>query len=101
MHYVLQAFQHEIGLNQSRLEEISEHAQVLMQRSDPLDSTIIQEDMDELLRYSSEVFDQVGRFQRKLERLSIEQVGQNYKHIPYLSSDRFLVENSYMQCQLP
>ena len=73
--YLLQAFQREIKLNHSRLEEISEHAQILMQRSDPLDSVIIQTEMDELHRYSMEVFDQVGRFQRKLERLSIAQVG--------------------------
>ena len=46
-----------------------------MQRSDPHDSAVIQEEMDELQRYSVEVFDRVRKFQRKLERLSMAQVG--------------------------
>ncbi|XP_022095690.1 nesprin-1-like isoform X2 [Acanthaster planci] len=69
----MMAFQHEIELNRPRLQEIVEHAQVLMQRSDPHDSAFIQEEMDELQRYSVEVFDRVRKFQRKLERLSMAQ----------------------------
>ena len=72
--YTLQAFQHEIDLNQSRLEVIDDAARMLMQKCDPNDSATIQDDMDELHRYAQEVFARVGKFQRKLQRISQAQV---------------------------
>ncbi|XP_033126157.1 nesprin-1-like isoform X2 [Anneissia japonica] len=69
----IKAFQHEIDLNQSRIDDINSSAQILMQRCDPNDAVIIQESLDELHRYCEEVFSRVDRFQRKLQRISMAQ----------------------------
>ena len=72
--FFIQAFQHEIQLNQSRLEVLDDAARMLMQKCDSNDAANIQDDMDELHRYAQEVFARVGKFQRKLQRLSSAQV---------------------------
>ncbi|XP_071479137.1 nesprin-1-like [Diadema antillarum] len=66
----MKAFQHEIELNQVRLDEIDSYARSLMQRCDQNDAAEIQEEMDELRRYADEVFARVSKFQRKLERIT-------------------------------
>ena len=49
-----------------------------MQKCDPNDAANIQDDMDELHRYAQEVFARVGKFQRKLQRISSAQVSLGY-----------------------
>ncbi|XP_030855590.1 nesprin-1 isoform X4 [Strongylocentrotus purpuratus] len=66
----MKAFQHEIELNQSRLDEIDGYARNLMQRCDANDAAQIQEEMDDLRGYADEVFARVSKFQRKLERIT-------------------------------
>ncbi|PIK52714.1 putative nesprin-1 isoform X3 [Apostichopus japonicus] len=70
----MKAFQQEIELNRSRMDEIDDFSKGLMQRCDPSDAATIQEDLDDLHRYADEVFARVSRFQKKLQRLSFAEL---------------------------
>ncbi|XP_063958479.1 nesprin-1-like [Lytechinus pictus] len=85
----MKAFQHEIELNQSRLDEIDGYAHNLMQRCDANDAVQIQEEMDDLRGYADEVFARVSKFQRKLERITATE-GES-SSIPF---DYFMVGNT-------
>ncbi|XP_030855588.1 nesprin-1 isoform X2 [Strongylocentrotus purpuratus] len=85
----MKAFQHEIELNQSRLDEIDGYARNLMQRCDANDAAQIQEEMDDLRGYADEVFARVSKFQRKLERITATEGDSSA--IPF---DYFMVGNT-------
>ncbi|XP_052391485.1 nesprin-1 isoform X1 [Carassius gibelio] len=67
----LKAFQQEIVLNTGKMESVFGQGEVLMEKSEPLDAAVIEEELDELQRYSREVFGRVERYYRKLTRLPL------------------------------
>ncbi|KAF5914827.1 hypothetical protein HPG69_010893 [Diceros bicornis minor] len=67
----LKAFQQEISLNHSKIEQIIAQGEQLIEKSEPLDAAIIEEELDELRRYCQEVFGRVERYHKKLIRLPL------------------------------
>ncbi|XP_045150652.1 nesprin-1 [Echinops telfairi] len=67
----LKAFQREISLNHSKIEQIIAQGEQLIEKSEPLDAAIIEEELDELRRYCQEVFGRVERYHQKLIRLPL------------------------------
>ncbi|KAM5228786.1 nesprin-1 isoform 5-T5 [Ctenodactylus gundi] len=67
----LKAFQQEISLNHSKIEQIIAQGEQLMEKSEPLDAAVIEEELDELQRYCQEVFGRVERYHKKLIRLPL------------------------------
>ncbi|XP_048062412.1 nesprin-1 isoform X1 [Megalobrama amblycephala] len=67
----LKAFQQEISLNMGKMESVFGQGEVLMEKSEPLDAAVIEEELDELQRYCREVFGRVERYYRKLTRLPL------------------------------
>ncbi|TSO25166.1 Nesprin-1 [Bagarius yarrelli] len=65
----LRAFQHEISLNTTKIEHILQHGEALIEKSEPLDAAVIEEELEELQRYYQEVFGRVERYYKKLIRL--------------------------------
>ncbi|XP_041420363.1 nesprin-1-like isoform X1 [Xenopus laevis] len=65
----LKAFQQEISLNNSKIDQIIAHGEHLIEKSEPLDAAVIEEELDELRRYCLEVFGCVERYHKKLIRL--------------------------------
>uniref|UniRef100_A0AAY5EIT2 KASH domain-containing protein n=1 Tax=Electrophorus electricus TaxID=8005 RepID=A0AAY5EIT2_ELEEL len=65
----LRAFQHEIELNSGKMASVFKQGEALMEKSEPLDAAVIDEELDELQRYCREVFGRVERYYRKLTRL--------------------------------
>ncbi|XP_016067047.1 PREDICTED: nesprin-1-like isoform X3 [Miniopterus natalensis] len=65
----LKAFQQEISLNHSKIEQIIAQGEQLIEKSEPLDAAVIEEELDELRRYCQEVFGRVERYHKKLIRL--------------------------------
>ncbi|KTG06491.1 hypothetical protein cypCar_00011069 [Cyprinus carpio] len=67
----LKAFQQEISLNMGKMESVFGQGEVLMEKSEPLDAAVIEEELDELQRYCREVFGRVERYYQKLTRLPL------------------------------
>ncbi|XP_036078730.1 nesprin-1 isoform X13 [Rousettus aegyptiacus] len=67
----LKAFQQEIALNHGKIDQIIAQGEQLMEKSEPLDAAVIQEELDELRRYCQEVFGRVERYHKKLTRLPL------------------------------
>ncbi|XP_055981911.1 nesprin-1 isoform X7 [Sorex fumeus] len=67
----LKAFQQEISLNHNKIEQIIAQGEQLMEKSEPLDAAVIEEELDELRRYCQEVFGRVERYHKKLIRLPL------------------------------
>uniref|UniRef100_A0AAY5EGI0 KASH domain-containing protein n=1 Tax=Electrophorus electricus TaxID=8005 RepID=A0AAY5EGI0_ELEEL len=67
----LRAFQQEISLNTSKIEHIFHHGEALIEKSEPLDASVIEEELEELQRYCQEVFGRVERYYKKLIRLPL------------------------------
>ncbi|KAG7250453.1 hypothetical protein CRUP_019181, partial [Coryphaenoides rupestris] len=65
----LRAFQQEICLNAGKMEMVLRQGEGLMEKSEPLDSAVIEEELEELRRYCQEVFGRVDRYYKKLTRL--------------------------------
>ncbi|XP_037393333.1 nesprin-1 isoform X3 [Pygocentrus nattereri] len=67
----LKAFQQEIELNTGKIGSVFSQGEALMEKSEPLDAAVIEEELDELQRYCREVFGRVERYYRKLTRLPL------------------------------
>ncbi|XP_074043952.1 nesprin-1 isoform X5 [Macrotis lagotis] len=67
----LRAFQQEISLNHHKIEQIIVQGEQLIEKSEPLDAAVIEEELDELRRYCQEVFGRVERYHKKLIRLPL------------------------------
>ncbi|XP_008578910.1 PREDICTED: nesprin-1 isoform X2 [Galeopterus variegatus] len=67
----LKAFQQEISLNHSKIEQIIAQGEQLIEKNEPLDAAVIEEELDELRRYCQEVFGRVERYHKKLIRLPL------------------------------
>ncbi|XP_060722109.1 nesprin-1 isoform X2 [Tachysurus vachellii] len=67
----LRAFQQEIDLNSVKIGSVFSQGEALMEKSEPLDAAVIEEELDELQRYCREVFGRVDRYYRKLTRLPL------------------------------
>ncbi|XP_030905633.2 nesprin-1 isoform X2 [Melopsittacus undulatus] len=67
----LKAFQQEISLNNSKIEQIIVQGEQLIEKTEPMDAAVIEEELDELRRYCQEVFGRVERYHKKLIRLPL------------------------------
>ncbi|XP_041108343.1 nesprin-1 isoform X15 [Polyodon spathula] len=67
----LRAFQQEISLNTGKIEQIFQQGELLIEKSEPLDAAVIEEELEELQRYCQEVFGRVERYYKKLIRLPL------------------------------
>ncbi|XP_052352542.1 nesprin-1-like isoform X4 [Oncorhynchus keta] len=72
----LRAFQQEISLTTGKVEHIFHQGEVLLQKSEPLDAAVIEDELEELRRYYQEVFGRVERYYKKLIRLPL--TGEEY-----------------------
>lgn len=80
-----QAFQQEIGLNSGKLELVFRQGEALIEKSEPLDAAVIEEELEELQRYCHEVFGRVERYYKKLTRLPVSEDTHNKTHNKQLS----------------
>ncbi|XP_057678025.1 nesprin-1 isoform X5 [Corythoichthys intestinalis] len=67
----LKAFQQEINLNMGKIELVFRQGDSLIEKSEPLDAAVIEEELEELQRYYQEVFGRVNRYYKKLTRLPL------------------------------
>uniref|UniRef100_UPI003AAF302D nesprin-1-like n=1 Tax=Centroberyx gerrardi TaxID=166262 RepID=UPI003AAF302D len=67
----LRAFQQEISLTTAKIEHIFHQGEALIEKSEPLDAAVIEEELEELQRYCQEVFGRVERYYKKLIRLPL------------------------------
>ncbi|TRY83468.1 hypothetical protein DNTS_016212, partial [Danionella cerebrum] len=67
----LRAFQQEITLNTGKVELIFQQGEALLEKSEPIDAAVIEEELEELQRYCQEVFGRVERYYKKLIRLPL------------------------------
>ncbi|KAM4679141.1 nesprin-1 isoform 4-T5 [Amazona ochrocephala] len=67
----LKAFQQEISLNNNKIEQIIVQGEQLIEKTEPMDAAVIEEELDELRRYCQEVFGRVERYHKKLIRLPL------------------------------
>ncbi|XP_055362111.1 nesprin-1 isoform X16 [Betta splendens] len=67
----LRAFQQEICLNTGKIELVFRQGEALIEKSEPLDAAVIEEELEELQRYCQEVFGRVDRYYKKLTRLPL------------------------------
>ena len=58
-------------MNRNKIEQIVAQGEQLIEKSEPLDATFIEEELDELRRYCQEVFGRVERYHKKLIRLPV------------------------------
>uniref|UniRef100_A0A4W5RRV1 Spectrin repeat containing, nuclear envelope 1b n=1 Tax=Hucho hucho TaxID=62062 RepID=A0A4W5RRV1_9TELE len=68
----LRAFQQEISLTTGKVEHIIHQGEVLLEKSEPLDAAVIEEELEELRRYYQEVFGRVENYYKKLIRLPVK-----------------------------
>lgn len=61
-----QGFQQEITLNTNKIDQLIVFGEQLIQKSEPLDAVLIEDELEELHRYCQEVFGRVSRFHRRL-----------------------------------
>lgn len=57
-----------------KMESVFGQGEVLMEKSEPLDAAVIEEELDELQRYCREVFGRVERYYKKLTRLPVRYI---------------------------
>ncbi|XP_065694805.1 nesprin-2 isoform X2 [Patagioenas fasciata] len=62
----LNGFQQEITLNTNKIDQLIVFGEQLIQKSEPLDATLIEDELEELHRYCQEVFGRVARFHQRL-----------------------------------
>ncbi|XP_028460256.1 nesprin-1 isoform X2 [Perca flavescens] len=67
----LKAFQQEIYLNTGKIDLVFRQGEALIEKSEPLDAAVIEEELEELQRYYQEVFGRVDRYYKKLTRLPL------------------------------
>uniref|UniRef100_A0A3Q3DGG5 KASH domain-containing protein n=1 Tax=Hippocampus comes TaxID=109280 RepID=A0A3Q3DGG5_HIPCM len=67
----LKAFQQEIHLNMGKIELVFRQGDALIEKSEPLDAAVIEEELEELQRYYQEVFGRVNRYYKKLTRFPL------------------------------
>ncbi|XP_061667964.1 nesprin-1 isoform X8 [Syngnathoides biaculeatus] len=67
----LEAFQQEIHLNMGKIDMVFRQGDALIEKSEPLDAAVIEEELNELQRYYQEVFGCVNRYYKKLTRLPL------------------------------
>ncbi|XP_051578196.1 nesprin-1-like isoform X9 [Myxocyprinus asiaticus] len=67
----LRAFQQEITLNTAKIDHIFQQGEALVEKSEPIDAAVIEEELEELQRYCQEVFGRVERYYKKLIRLPL------------------------------
>lgn len=67
----IQAFQQEITLNTGKIDHIFQQGEALLEKSEPIDAAVIEEELEELQRYCQEVFGRVERYYKKLIRLPV------------------------------
>lgn len=70
-HLIPQSFQQEISLTTAKIEHIFHQGEALIEKSEPLDAAVIEEELEELQRYCQEVFGRVERYYKKLIRLPV------------------------------
>ncbi|CAB1340090.1 unnamed protein product, partial [Coregonus sp. 'balchen'] len=70
----LKAFQQEISLNTGQIELVFRQGEALIEKSEPLDGAVLEEELEELQRYWQEVFGRVDRYYKKLTRLPVSNV---------------------------
>lgn len=71
-----QSFQQEISLTTAKIEHIFHQGEALIEKSEPLDAAVIEEELEELQRYCQEVFGRVERYYKKLIRLPVRSVNE-------------------------
>lgn len=74
----LQSFQQEISLTTAKIEHIFHQGEALIEKSEPLDAAVIEEELEELQRYCQEVFGRVERYYKKLIRLPVRHARKFY-----------------------
>uniref|UniRef100_A0A8C8R8W1 KASH domain-containing protein n=1 Tax=Pelusios castaneus TaxID=367368 RepID=A0A8C8R8W1_9SAUR len=62
----LKGFQQEITLNTNKIDQLIDFGEQLIQKSEPMDATLIEEELEELHKYCQEVFGRVSRFHQRL-----------------------------------
>ncbi|XP_045143740.1 nesprin-2 isoform X2 [Echinops telfairi] len=62
----LNGFQQEITLNTNKIDQLIVFGEQLIQKSEPLDAVLIEDELEEVHRYCQEVFGRVSRFHRRL-----------------------------------
>ncbi|KAM5273601.1 nesprin-2 [Ctenodactylus gundi] len=62
----LNGFQQEITLNTNKIDQLIVFGEQLIQKSEPLDAVLIEDELEELHRYCQEVFGRVARFHQRL-----------------------------------
>ncbi|XP_010221465.1 PREDICTED: nesprin-2 [Tinamus guttatus] len=62
----LNGFQQEITLNTNKIDQLIVFGEQLIQKSEPMDAILIEDELEELHRYCQEVFGRVARFHRRL-----------------------------------
>ncbi|XP_039603730.1 nesprin-1-like isoform X8 [Polypterus senegalus] len=67
----LRAFQEEIALNRGKIDHIFQQGELLIEKNEPLDAAVIEEELEEVQRYCDEVFGRVERYYKKLMRLPL------------------------------
>ncbi|XP_051003413.1 nesprin-2 [Acomys russatus] len=78
----LNGFQQEITLNTNKIDQLIVFGEQLIQKSEPLDAELIEDELEELHRYCQEVFGRVSRFHRRLT-----------SHAPGLEDEKEASEN--------
>ncbi|XP_064420837.1 nesprin-2 [Latimeria chalumnae] len=62
----LNAFQQEITLNTNKIDQLIVFGEQLIQKSEPMDAVLIEDELEELHSYCQEVFGRVDRFHQRL-----------------------------------
>ncbi|KAM6130878.1 nesprin-2 [Pterocles gutturalis] len=62
----LNGFQQEITLNTNKIDQLIVFGEQLIQKSEPLDAALIEDELEELHKYCQEVFGRVARFHQRL-----------------------------------
>ena len=93
-----QAFQQEISLNWGRLEVVLQRGEQLMEKSEPLDATVIEDELEELQRYCQEVVSRVERYYSKLQRLPVNTTHTHtHTHMAYVPSHTCINTYTYLE----
>ena len=91
---VPQSFQQEISLTTAKIEQIFHQGEILIEKSEPLDAAVIEEELEELQRYCQEVFGRVERYYKKLIRLPVR--SENKQSLNLLLLYRFQTSNLFV-----
>lgn len=84
----MQAFQQEIYLNTAKIELVFRQGEALIEKSEPLDAAVIEEELEELQRYCQEVFGRVDRYYKKLTRLPVSVNRKGFSTAAYCATPR-------------